>query len=319
MENSRILRTLLTAARPWITDGGLETTLVFHEGLELPAFASWPLIDSNNGRAVLRAYFDRYIGIARHANTGYVLDTATWRAGTAWASAFGVTEGDILDANRRAVTFAQEIRASNRDVEVAINGVLGPAGDGYAPADLLEPDVAAALHAPQIEVFRQAGADWITAMTITHVGEAIGIVHAARAAGIAVIISFTTEIDGCLPTGQTLRAAIEEVDTATEGAPVFYMVNCAHPDHFGSVLDDGHWLGRIGGIRANASRQSHAELDAAETLDDGDPIEFGALHTALAQRLPKLHVVGGCCGTDHRHVECVAETLIRKRTILSLV
>ena len=154
----------------------------------------------------------------------------------------------------------------------------------------------------------EAGVDLVSAVTMTHTGEAIGIARAAVAAELPVVISFTVETDGRLPDGQTLCGAIAEVDAATDGAPLYFMVNCAHPDHFSSTLR-GDWVGRIGGVRANASRMSHAELDAAEVLDEGDPEEFGALHAAFATLLPNLRVVGGCCGTDHRHVRCAAQHL----------
>src|SRR3712207_4511764 len=118
-----------------------------------------------------------------------------------------------------------------------------------------------------------------------------------------VVISFTPEVDGRLPTGQPLGEAIEEVDTATGGVPAYYMINCAHPTHFDGALDGEAWTERLRGLRANASRRSHAELDAAPDLDDGDPIELGAEYAALRRRHPWINVLGGCCGTDHRHIE----------------
>lgn len=305
---------LLRAPRPWLTDGGLETTLVFHDGYDLPMFAAWPLVRTEQGRETLRRYFRRYVEIAREAGTGFVLDTPTWRAGAAWAEALGVTTAEIAEANRRSVALAREISSEFPDTPIVINGAVGPAGDGYSPEHLLTPDREQAIHAPQIEALAAAGADLVSAVTMTHAGEAIGLVRAAVAAGIPCVVSFTVETDGRLPDGAAISDAIARVDAATDGAPIWYMINCAHPDHFRGALERGAaWLSRIGGVRANASRMSHAELDEAEELDDGNPQEFGELHAELARILPALKVLGGCCGTDHRHVGCVAHAVLPER------
>jgi homocysteine S-methyltransferase len=137
----------------------------------------------------------------------------------------------------------------------------------------------------------------------------MGFVRAARAAGLPSVVSFTVETDGRLPTGQPLGEAIRAVDDATDGAAAYFMVNCAHPDHFFHVLDDETWTRRIHGIRCNASRQSHAELDACEVLDDGDPAEFGGQHRAIKDRMPWINIFGGCCGSDLRHVTQIAKAL----------
>ena len=134
--------------------------------------------------------------------------------------------------------------------------------------------------------------------------EASGIARAAREAGMPVALSFTVETDGRLPTGQPLNEAIAQVDSETGAYPAYYMINCAHPTHFDTVLaPESEWINRIGGLRANASRMSHAELDEAEELDAGDPVELGQEYADLKRHLPNLTVLGGCCGTDHRHIE----------------
>ena len=179
-----------------------------------------------------------------------------------------------------------------------------------APGEIPDLSKAYRMHGPQIEIFAQSGVDMVSAITMTNTGEAIGIAQAAVEQDLPVVISFTVETDGRLPTGDLLGEAIQAVDQATGKAPLYYMVNCAHPDHFNRTIAEGtSWVSRIGGVRANASRLSHAELDAAETLDEGDPQEFGDLHAELAGLLPNLRVVGGCCGTDYRHVGCVSHHL----------
>ena len=310
--NLRVDR-ILSTTKPWLTDGGLETSMIFHDGIDLPLFASLHLFESDEGLAALTKYFDRYLTIAREAGTGFVLDTATWRSGVAWADPLGRKEADMENSVRTAVAFANEFRGSRETSEtpIVLNGVIGPAGDGYSPDTLLTPDEAEAIHIKQARWMADGGADLITAVTMTHTGEAIGIVRAARAVGLPVVISFTVETDGNLPTGQSIGDAIAETDAATDGAAIYFMVNCAHPDHFSGELS-GKWVERVGGVRANASRMSHAELDEAEELDEGNPEEFGHLHGEFAGKLPKLRVIGGCCGTDDRHVGCAARHVIQE-------
>jgi len=187
---------------------------------------------------------------------------------------------------------------------MVISGCIGPRGDGYNPKAFMTETEAERYHAMQADTFRDADADMVTAITMTYAAEAIGIARAARAAGMPVAISFTVETDGRLPGGRTLRETIEEVDAATDRTPVYYMINCAHPTHFAGALAEGEpWVARIRGLRANASTKSHAELDEAKELDTGNPVELGRQYRDLRSRMPRLNVLGGCCGTDHRHVE----------------
>jgi homocysteine S-methyltransferase len=160
-------------------------------------------------------------------------------------------------------------------------------------------------HRHQVGAFAEAGADMVTAVTMTYAEEAVGIVRAAGKAGLPVAISFTVETDGRLPSDQPLREAVEQVDGETGRAPRHFMINCAHPTHFHDALEDGPWLERIAGLRANASTQSHAELDEATELDEGDPEELAARHVELRAKLPNISVLGGCCGTDYRHVAAI--------------
>ena len=306
------IEALSSAERPFLTDGGMETWLFFREGFEAPEFAAITLMNKPAFRSALRAYFDRFLALAEAAGTGYVLDTNTWRGGVAWAEELDMSDTDLLELSCEAVKFSQAVRAAwlDRVQPILLNGVVGPCGDGYAPGSIPTAQEAQALHAPQIGVLAQGGVDMISALTMTNIAEAIGITRSAKDAGLPVVISFTVETDGRLPSGDLLDEAMEAVDAATNGYPAYYMVNCAHPDHFRDALAKGEgWLARIGGLRANASRKSHAELDNAEELDDGDPEEFGVLHGELAKMLPNLRVVGGCCGTDHRHVGCVSRQL----------
>lgn len=303
------IQQLTSTKRFFLSDGGLETVMIFDKGHELPCFSAAALLESDQGRRDLTAYFERFIDIARLSGRGFVLDAPTWRAGAAWAGPLGQSEIEVMETNNRAVAFVSKIRAQHEteDFPILVNGLVGPAGDAYAPDTSLTPQEALQIHAPQIHALGKAGVDMISAMTLTHAREATGIVQAAQEIDVPVVIAFTLETDGRLPSGQPLGEAIAEVDGATNNGPIYYMINCAHPDHFRDVLDTGAaWLLRIGGIRSNASRMSHAELDEAEVLDDGNPAELGQLSADLLTLLPNICVVGGCCGTDHRHVGCIA-------------
>jgi homocysteine S-methyltransferase len=295
----------------FIGDGGLETVMIFEEGLELPEFASFTLLREEAGRAALRRYYEGFLAIAAEHGTGYTFDPPTWRASPKWGEALGYSPSEVGDLNREAVAFAREVcEAAAGEVPVAICGTVGPEGDGYSPDSFLSAAEAEEYHAKQIGVFAGESVDMISAYTLTYVEEAIGMVRAAAAVGLPISLSFTVETDGRLPSEEPLREAVERLDAETEGAALYQMINCAHPTHFAAELrDEGAWLGRIGGIRANASRCSHAELDEAEELDGGDPEELGAEYAELEPRLPDLRVVGGCCGTDQRHVASICAHL----------
>jgi len=294
-----------------VTDGGMETTLIYHEGIDLPAFASFTLLDNDSGRTTLRNYYQRYFDIARHYRRGLLLEAPTWRANRDWGAQLGYDGAALADINRRAIALMVQLRADNRDVApVVISGNLGPRGDGYIADKQMSVREAGDYHGEQIATFADTAADLIAAFTINYVEEAIGIINAARAHRMPVVISFTLETDGRLPSGQSLGAAIAECDAATGGYAAYYMINCAHPTHFDQVLPaEAPWLARIRGLRANASKRSHAELDAATELDAGDPVDLGQRYRALRPLLPNLSVVGGCCGTDHRHVEQICNAL----------
>lgn len=294
----------------FLTDGGIETTLIFQDGIELPDFAAFYLMGSPKGEAALDRYFRTYADIASRFETGLILESATWRANPDWAAKLGYSAESLADANRKSIEMLERIRADYETGQwpLLISGCIGPRGDGYMPGNVMTEREAQAYHQAQIETFAATSADLVTAITMNYVEEAIGIARAAQQANMPVVISFTVETDGNLPTGQTLRSAIEQVDAATGSYPVYYMINCAHPTHFEHIVaEGGAWLERIRGLRANASHRSHAELNEAPDLDAGNPVELAGQYARLKQRIPNLSVMGGCCGTDHRHIEQIAQ------------
>lgn len=292
----------------FITDGGLETTLIFHDGWELNHFAAIELLKSDAGYAQLAGYFQQYLRLANSHGLGFVLESATWRASPDWGVKLGLTINELAQLNHRAIELLHRLRDEFETVQspVVISGNLGPRGDGYRPETIMSPGEAADYHAWQIGILDDAEVDVISAFTLPTAEEAIGIVMAAQERNVPVVISFTVEIDGRLPSGQTLADAIRIVDTATENGPTYYMINCAHPSHFAHILEsDADWQQRIRGVRANASCKSHAELDETTSLDDGNPQQLAQDYRKLQTLLPRLCVIGGCCGTDLRHVEAM--------------
>ena len=298
--------------RPFMTDGGMETTLIFHEGVNLPCFASFDLLKDEAGWAILRRYFATYVEIARANRMGLMLETPTWRANPDWGAKLGYDAAALADVHRKSVGLLLEIRDEFEApaTPMVVSGVLGPRGDGYQPGARMTAGQARAYHAPQVDTFAQTDADMVAAYTLNYIEEGIGIVQAARAAAMPVSVSFTLETDGRLPSGETLEEAITRTDAETAGYAAYYMINCAHPTHFSDVVGKaGAWAGRIRGIRANASKRSHKELDESTDLDAGDPVELGGQYRALKSVLPRLTVAGGCCGTDHRHVAEICRAL----------
>jgi len=297
----------------FLTDGGIETTLIFHDGLDLPDFAAFHLLKTAEGEESLRKYFRTYADLAKRYGTGLVLESATWRSNPDWGNRLGYSRDELAEANRKSIRMLEDVRSEyeSEATPIVISGCIGPRGDGYVPDDVMSAKDAEEYHREQIEVFAGSAADMVTAITMNYVGEAIGIAQAAKKAGIPVVLSFTVETDGNLPTGQTLKSAIKHVDEVTEGYPAYYMINCAHPTHFEHIVaEGGEWLDRVRGLRANASHRSHAELDEAPDLDAGNPIELATQYARLKNRLSRLNVMGGCCGTDHRHVAQIAEACI---------
>jgi S-methylmethionine-dependent homocysteine/selenocysteine methylase len=310
MENSAKYRLSLPqmAGPLFLTDGGIETTLIFQDGFELPHFAAFHLMGDAAGREALVRYYERYIDIAKADGLGFILESPTWRASADWGDKLGYTTDDMTAVNRKAIELMLALRQRHETdtTPMVVSGCVGPRGDGYDPGQVMTAAEAEGYHRPQISAFAVAGADMVGAITMTNANEAIGVTRASQRAGLPVAISFTVETDGRLPTGQNLADAIIEVDAATSSAPSYYMINCAHPTHFQQTLGDEAWTRRVAGLRANASKRSHQELNDAPDLDAGDPVELGGEYGDLIRRHPQINVLGGCCGTDHRHIECIA-------------
>jgi len=296
-----------------LTDGGLETDLIFNKGIDLPHFAAFPLVEHPTHQNTLKNYYRAYLNIAKRNNTGFILESPTWRANSDWAYKLGYSKDDLIQINKKSISLLKDLKDEYETYipHNILSGCIGPKGDGYTIEGTMTDNEASNYHRLQIQAFKEGGADIVTAITMTYLNEALGIAQEAKKNNIPVVISFTVETDGNLPSGETLEAAINAVDKETNGYPIYYMINCAHPTHFISRLDtDKAWKYRIHGIRANASCKSHAELDESTELDTGNREELGKYHNELKKHLPNLNIYGGCCGTDPLHIESICDHIL---------
>lgn len=299
----------------FMTNGGLQTDLIFNKGIDLPEFAAFDLLKNVKGRDILSTYYRDYLNVSKQKCSGFVLEAPTYRANPDWALKIGYSLESLKDINGTAVRELEKLRNDyeNDDFKIAISVCIGPRGDGYSPAKLMSIEKAEAYHSYQIKLVADTNADLVSALTMNYNEEAIGIVNAAKNNNIPVVISYTVETDGKLPSGQSLEEAITSLDKITDNYVSYYMINCAHPDHFFNVLDpDSIWTTRIKGIKANASCKSHSELDESETLDIGDKDELARGYLHLKKLLPNFSIIGGCCGTDYSHMEEICKVWFEK-------
>ena len=295
----------------FLSDGGMETALIYLQGQDLPQFASFVLLDSAEGRAELVRYYENYLPLARSRGVGFVLDTATWRASPDWAKQIGYGLPALKAVNVAAVGMIADLRIKweTPSTPIVLNGAIGPRGDGYKAGHMAASE-SEDYHSFQVSTFADTQADMVSAITMNTVGEAVGIANAAKARAMPCVVSFTVETDGRLVDGTSLRAAIEATEEATGASPAYYMVNCAHPSHFEQALTRGEaWVERVRGVRANASAKSHEELDNSSELDAGDIPDLSRRYRSLTSAFPSMSVLGGCCGTDHRHISAICEAV----------
>lgn len=295
----------------FLADGGIETDLIFNHQIAIREFAAHTLLQDPIGREAMARYFREYLSLARAYGTGFILDSQTWKAHMHWANDLGATRQDLQTANRDSVDFIAGIRDefSDNPGPIVLSGIIGPTSDAYAPEQRISINDAEQYHSLQLGWLAETEVDMVAGVTFPRTDEAIGFVRAARSFDLPVVISFTVETNGCLPSGRPLGDAIRAVDDATAGSAAYFQVNCAHPDHFFHVFDGSDWTHRVRGLRCNASRLSHAELDCCEVLDDGDPEEMGEQYQAILRRVPWLNIFGGCCGSDLRHITRIADAV----------
>lgn len=296
----------------FLTYTGMETDLLFTRGIDLPCFATYPLLETKEGLALLNQYLKDLINVAQEAGVGVILESHTWVANRDRGATLGYSPQTLKDRNILSIEVLAAARDQLGDLPTVVSANIGPRSDAYAPTARMSVAEAEEYHAEQIAVLATTEADLISGYTLAYPEEAIGMIRAARRCNMPIMIAFTVETDGCLPTGLALGEAIEAVDKATEGYASYYMINCAHPDHFTQILSDAPWMYRLKGIVANASRCSHAELDNAEILDAGNPEELGRQLSEINATHPNITILGGCCGTDLRHLSFIAAAAKRR-------
>jgi homocysteine S-methyltransferase len=308
----------LTSPKPFLTECGMETTLVYKDKVHLPCFSSLPLVDTDSGRNLISHYYNSYISIAAAAGTGIVLDTRTWRGSTPWAKPMGLSTDKLLELNRAAVRLAKEARNSamggENNIPIVISGTMGPLRDAYEDTSgVITLEDAREGYREQVGVLADAGVDLLALFTVTNLNEAVAVVELAREVRLPVVVSFSIESDGRLLGGRSLESAIRTVDERTGAYVAYYGVNCAHPLRISAALREvpEDVRGRIGLIKANASLKSHEELDNSETLDRGDIAVYTDGFEGVLPLVPNLRVTGGCCGTDEEHLEAIAKRCIK--------
>ncbi|RLL96015.1 hypothetical protein CFD26_105731 [Aspergillus turcosus] len=308
----------LISPKPFLTECGMETTLVYKDKVHLPCFSSLPLVDTDSGRKLISHYYNSYISIAAANGTGIVLDTRTWRGATPWAKPLALSTDKLLELNRAAVRLAKEARnnamGGENNIPIVISGTMGPLRDAYEDTSAsITLEDARAGYREQVGVLADAGVDFLGLMTVTNLNEAVAVVELAREVRLPVVVSFSIESDGRLLGGRSLESAIRMVDERTAGYVVYYGVNCAHPLRISAALREvpEDVRGRIGLIKANASLKSHEELDNSETLDRGDIAVYTDGFEGVLPLVPNVKVIGGCCGTDEEHLEAIAKRCIK--------
>lgn len=300
--------------RYFLTDGGMETDFIFHHGIDIPDFATFELLKKPAMEDFIRDYFKQYTDIANKNGAGFILGGLTWRANNDWGAKFGYDTPEKVDAVvKKVIQYLNKVRneLETEDMPIVISGSLGPRGDGYDPGNPISTESAKEYHSAQIRSFYESDTDFVSALTMANAPETLGIVLAAKEIDMPIAVSFTVETDGNLPTGMSIKEAIEIIEEKSDAYPIYYMINCAHPTHFAHILkESGKWKDRLMGIRANASKCSHEELDNATELDDGNPLEFGKEYQDILAHNPQIKIIGGCCGTDHRHVDEAAKACL---------
>ena len=296
----------------FLTDGGTETWLMYKRGFEIPEFSAFHLLNDQRAATALREYYTAFASIAAKLGTPFIFDSLTYRASRDWGALLGYSANALAEMNHKCFELYCECAADAGLIaeNTVISGCVGPKGDAYHTNQELTPERAQAYHSEQIDTFKAAGADIVTALTLNTTGEAIGIAKASAQAGIPSVISFTIEKDRKLRSGETLKQAIEMVDAATSNAPAYYMINCSHPVDFGPALTNEPWASRIRGLRANASSLDHGTLCQLGHLEEGDPDELARQYVDIRAAHPAMNVFGGCCGTDYAHVEKIGRALL---------
>ena len=293
----------------YLTEGGTETEILYKWGYALPEFAMFPLLDNPEADAVIRDMYRRYFDVAAEHNTGMLVLGHDYRASPDWGAKLGYSPEGLAEMERRTVRFLDEIRAeySAKVTDAYIAGCIGPRGDAYGTGAEIGENEAEDYHSVQLPTLRETPADMAIAVTFNNIPEAVGVIRAAEGIGLPIGVSLTLTTESRLRSGPTLRKAVETIDERTNGAAAWFGTNCSHPLEFEPALaDEGPWIERLRYMRPNAVKMEKLALCKLGHLEDGDPVELGHQMGDLARRYPQMDLLGGCCGTDERHLDEIA-------------
>ena len=296
-----------------LTEGSIIERVRRSPGLALdPYIENTGLVFDPRGREVLTAIYRGYLNVGRDVDVPMIMLTPTWRANPERLGLAGFD--DVRGVHKECFDFISSMRGEYGDYasNAPIGGLMSCRGDAYRPEEALGIDEAEVFHSEQVDAFARTGVDFIMASTLPARTEAIGIAKAMARSGLPYVPSFIVRPDATLLDGTPLDDVIVEIDDTVDPAPVFYMMNCIHPDVYLSVypmLDGEHVKRRMLGLQANTSLMRPEELDKLDRLDTADAGDFAVSIINVHDRCG-AKILGGCCGTDERHIRSIAERLI---------
>lgn len=306
---------------PIITDGGIETRIMFETNLSMdPELQVAALVPDPDGAAALRSIYESYIKAAGEFGLPIVIGTPTFRASLNFARRAGHGgEESVRELNVGAVRLLRQLREDSDHRPIFIAGVIGPSGDAYTPGDALGAPEAAAYHRLQTEVLAEEGVEFLFAPTFPAVDEALGVAMAMGRSGLPYVVSFVLDTAGRVLDGTPLTAAIERIDNEALPPPLYYSISCVYPDVAARALEDAArdsktLVGRIAELKANGSPLGTDELVRLDHIEATPPEPFAELLWSLHESHPVLRVIGGCCGTDDRHIRALAERMVSGST-----
>lgn len=296
----------------YLSEGGTETEIMYGHGFDFPEFAMFTLLDQPAAMARVREMYERYLDTAARHGFAVLMGGLDYRASTGWAARVGCSGDQLRDVQMRCIDFLRTMAEPyvSQLPAVKISGLIGPRGDAYTADTTITAEESEDYHSEQIATLASAEVDLVQALTFNNVPEAVGVARAAARHGLSVSISFILDGPKRLAAGPTLREAIEAVDELTgDERPVFYGVNCVHPDEFAGALEDAEWFRRVRCLRPNAVMADKVALCSLGHLESGDPVALGATMGELSRQHPHLDIWGGCCGTWDTHLEEIARNV----------
>lgn len=296
----------------YLSEGGTETELMYKYGFELPHFAMFPLLDNPDAESRMREMFGSYLEVAAKYKTGALMGGLDYRASPDWGELLGYSPDGLAEANLQSIDFLRDIAKEYVSAvpDILIQGLIGPRGDAYERNETITENEAEDYHCVQLETLKKADVDLALAITFNNIPESIGVARAAAKIGVPLAISLTLDSASKLNSGPGLVEAITTIDRETGRSPAFYLINCSHPVEYEPAIGPGDWINRVRGVRPNASKMEKIALCKIGHLEEGDPVELGALCGDLARRYPHMDVWGGCCGTWSRHLDEIAKNVL---------